>query len=71
MVKNWKGLVWLLAIVLMSTFGIIAALTAAMATYGEVDVRLLTWTAIGLVLICAFILFSAQLFIWTCEGLFE
>lgn len=71
MAKNWKGLVWLLAIVLMSTFGIIAALGAAMATYGSVDRSLLLWTAIGFVLVCAFIVLSAQLFIWTCEGLFE
>jgi len=71
MSENWKGFVWFMAILLMCTFGIIAALCAALATYGEVNGGLFMWFALGFALVCAFIGVSALLFIWTCEGLFE
>lgn len=71
MFENWKGLVWLLATLLMGTCGIVAALCAAMAAYGSVSQDILLWSLMGFVVVCAFILLSAKLFIWTFEGYFE
>jgi len=70
MTKNWKNLVWMMATILITIFGILAALGAAM-TYGTAYSDIFTWCVIGFALICVFVLISAKLFIATYEDYFE
>jgi|GEM_PF-5882832 len=70
MTYNWKNLVWMMATILMTLFGLLAALGAAM-TYGTTNTVLFKWYVIGFAITCVFILISAKLFIVTYEDYFE